>query len=138
MAKRNDVKEPDVKLSAQEFLENNISLYADLKKSLNELKKRETEMNAAIKEAMAEIKKEEIEIAGYKVSCKTSYKESFIDEKVIALVKDKGISGVIVKKEVIDEAGLEQAIYSGKISKLELKDCQLREERVTLLVKEAK
>ena len=40
MAKRNDVKEPDVKLSAQEFLENNISLYADLKKSLNEHNKK--------------------------------------------------------------------------------------------------
>lgn len=95
--------------------------------------------NAAIKAIMLEENIPEVITAdGLKATCSISYKESFVEDALIAKIKELGVDGVIKQKEYVDMEALENAIYHGQLNAAELAPCQEKKEVVTLRVSKVK
>lgn len=127
-----DVRTPEEKLSQL------LPVYEANKSEMDSYKKLVDKDNKEIKAIMLGAELGEFIVDDIKASCSVSEREDFIEEALIAKLKEMKIRGIVKKKEYVDMDALENAIYSGKIDAALLADCQTKKEVVTLRVSKVK
>ena len=127
-----EVKKPEERLSEL------LPVYQANKSEMDSYKKLVDKDNKEIKTIMLDSKLDEFIVDNIKASCSVSEREDFIEEALIAKLKEMKIRGVVKKKEHVDMDALENAIYHGKIDAASLADCQTKKEVVTLRVTKLK
>ena len=127
-----DVRTPEEKLS------NLLPVYEANKSQMDSYKKLVDKDNKEIKSIMLGAEMGEFIVDDIKASCSVSEREDFIEEALIAKLKEMKIRGIVKKKEYVDMDALENAIYNGKVDAASLADCQTKKEVVTLRVTKLK
>lgn len=127
-----DVRTPEEKLSDL------LPVYEANKSQMDSYKKLVDKDNKEIKSVMLGAEMGEFIVDDIKASCSVSVREDFIEEALIAKLKEMKIRGVVKKKEYVDMDALENAIYNGKVDAASLADCQTKKEVVTLRVTKLK
>ena len=127
-----DVRTPEEKLSDL------LPVYEANKSEMDSYKKLVDRDNKEIKSIMLGAEMGEFVVDDIKASCSVSVREDFVEEALIAKLKEMKIRGVIKKKEYVDMDALENAIYNGKVDAASLADCQTKKEVVTLRVSKLK
>ncbi len=127
-----DVRTPEEKLSQL------LPVYEANKSKMDSYKKLVDKDNKKIKSIMLEARLKEFIVDDIKASCSVSEREDFIEEALIAKLKEMKVRGIVKKKEYVDMDALENAIYNGKIDAAALADCQTKKEVVTLKVTKLK
>lgn len=127
-----DVRTPEEKLSDL------LPVYEANKSEMDSYKKLVDRDNKEIKSIMLGAEMGEFVVDDIKASCSVSVREDFVEEALIAKLKEMKIRGVVKKKEYVDMDALENAIYNGKINAAALADCQTKKEVVTLRVTKLK
>lgn len=97
-------------------LENLIEKFGAIKKELKTLKKESDDLTKNIKDIMIAENLTSVDTANYKAILQTRVSESLDEDKVIEILKENKIKGIIKTKQYIDEDTLEEAIYKGKLS----------------------
>jgi hypothetical protein len=127
-----DVRTPEEKLSQL------LPIYEANKSKMDSYKKLVDKDNKEIKTIMLGAGLREFVVDDIKASCSVSEREDFIEEALIAKLKEMKVPGIVKKKEYVDMDALENAIYNGKIDAAALADCQTKKEVVTLRVTKLK
>ncbi|MDD2287230.1 MAG: hypothetical protein PHY55_00185 [Bacteroidales bacterium] len=127
-----DVRTPEEKLSDL------LPVYEANKSEMDSYKKLVDRDNKEIKSIMLGAEMGEFVVDDIKASCSVSVREDFVEEALIAKLKEMKIRGVVKKKEYVDMDALENAIYNGKVDAASLADCQTKKEVVTLRVSKLK
>ena len=127
-----DVRTPEEKLSQL------LPVYEANKSKMDSYKKLVDKDNKEIKTIMLGAGLREFVVDDIKASCSVSEREDFIEEALIAKLKEMKVPGIVKKKEYVDMDALENAIYNGKIDAAALADCQTKKEVVTLRVTKLK
>jgi len=127
-----DVRTPEEKLSDL------LPVYEANKSEMDSYKKLIDRDNKEIKSIMLGAEMGEFVVDDIKASCSVSVREDFVEEALIAKLKEMKIRGVVKKKEYVDMDALENAIYNGKVDAASLADCQTKKEVVTLRVSKLK
>jgi hypothetical protein len=127
-----DVRTPEEKLSQL------LPVYEANKSKMDSYKKLVDKDNKEIKSIMLGAGLREFVVDDIKASCSVSEREDFIEEALIAKLKEMKVRGIVKKKEYVDMDALENAIYNGKIDAAVLADCQTKKEVVTLKVTKLK
>ena len=127
-----DVRTPEEKLSDL------LPVYEANKSEMDSYKKLVDRDNKEIKSIMLGAEMGEFVVDDIKASCSVSVREDFVEEALIAKLKEMKIRGVVKKKEYVDMNALENAIYNGKVDAASLADCQTKKEVVTLRVSKLK
>lgn len=127
-----DVRTPEEKLSQL------LPVYEANKSEMDSYKNLVDKDNKEIKTIMLGAELGEFIVDDIKASCSVSEREDFIEEALIAKLKEMKIRGIVKKKDYVDMDALENAIYSGKIDAALLQDCQTKKEVVTLRVTKLK
>lgn len=127
-----DVRTPEEKLSDL------LPVYEANKSEMDSYKKLVDRDNKEIKSIMLGAEMGEFVVDDIKASCSVSVREDFVEEALIAKLKEMKIRGVVKKKEYVDMDALENAIYNGKVDAASLADCQTKKEVVTLRVTKLK
>jgi hypothetical protein len=123
----------------EKTLQELVTNYQSIKTEADSYKKLADKYNGDIKSIMLEEKLPEfITEDGIKATCSVTYKESFVEEVLIAKIKELGVEGVIKQKEYVDMEALENAIYHGQLNAAELAACQEKKEVVTLRISRVK
>lgn len=121
-----------------EMLERLIPLYLENKTEMANRKKYVDRYNSEIKQIMTDAGMQTAIVGNTKATCTISERVDFIDEALIAKIKELGIKGIIKKREYVDMNALENAIYNKKIDPIELADCQTKKQVVTLRISTVK
>ncbi len=127
-----DVRTPEEKLSQL------LPVYEANKSKMDSYKKLVDKDNKEIKSIMLGAGLREFVVDDIKASCSVSEREDFIEEALIAKLKEMKVPGIVKKKEYVDMDALENAIYNGKINAAALADCRTKKEVVTLRVTKLK
>lgn len=127
-----DVRTPEEKLSQL------LPVYEANKSKMDSYKKLVDKDNKEIKSIMLGAGLREFVVDDIKANCLVSEREDFIEEALIAKLKEMKVPGIVKKKEYVDMDALENAIYNGKIDAAALADCQTKKEVVTLRVTKLK
>lgn len=127
-----DVRTPEEKLSQL------LPVYEANKSKMDSYKKLVDKDNKEIKSIMLGAGLREFIVDDIKASCSVSEREDFIEEALIAKLKEMKVRGIVKKKEYVDMDALENAIYNGKIDAAALADCQTKKEVVNLRVTKLK
>lgn len=127
-----DVRTPEEKLSGL------LPVYEANKSEMDSYKKLVDRDNKEIKSIMLGAEMGEFVVDDIKASCSVSVREDFVEEALIAKLKEMKIRGVVKKKEYVDMDALENAIYNGKVDAASLAGCQTKKEVVTLRVSKLK
>ena len=109
-----------------------LPVYYAQKSQMDLIKKEVDKENAEIKSIMAESGITEIISKDIRASYSVSTRQDFVEEALLAKLKEMKVRGVIKKKEYVDMEALENAIYNGKINAAELAPCQTIKEVATL------
>lgn len=110
-------------LVASDSLTKLVESYIVNKQNENEYKKQASAENTQIKEIMAQYGMSSVETELGTATLSEQKRESFIEEKLIEFLKERGLEDGIVKtKEYVDFDSLESAIYHEVISGDNLKD----------------
>lgn len=115
-----------------------LPVYFAQKSQMDLIKKEVDKENAEIKNIMAESGITEIISEDIRASYSVSTRQDFVEEALIAKLKEMKVRGVIKKKEYVDMEALENAIYNGNINAAELAPCQTIKEVATLRVNKIK
>jgi hypothetical protein len=126
------------KIIMEENLKELIRLFYNDKQQLDQYKKSTEEYNKDIKNAMKELGYDKFETDDYVAKVTIQKRESFIDEKLIAKLKELNVTTPIKTIEVVDMDELENVIYNGQLDASELSSCKQVKEVVTLKVSERK
>lgn len=117
------------------FLGDTIDTFYQNKQQLDYYKKETDVQNKRIKEVMNELEKTEFETEnGIIAKINVQKRESFIEDKLIAKLKELGVTTPIKTIEVVDMDELENVIYNGGLDASELTGCKQVKEVVTLKV----
>ena len=122
-------------------LETLIPIYYDNKQNLDFYKKECDAGNAEIKKLMAEQNIKEAEFLGIVAKYVIQKKESFNEEALLKLLKEKGYTNAIRTKEYVDMDALENALYHDEIDKdtvVEMDKCKEVKEVIQLRVSKKK
>jgi len=122
----------------EEKLSRLLPVYEANKSKMDSYKKLVDKDNKEIKSIMLEAGLREFVVDDIKASCLVSKREDFIEEALIAKLKEMKVPGIVKKKEYVDMDALENAIYNGKVDAAALADCQTKKEVVTLKVTKLK
>lgn len=122
----------------EEKLSQILPVYEANKSEMDSYKKLVDKDNKEIKSIMLGAELGEFVVDDIKASCSVSVREDFVEEALIAKLKELKIRGVVKKKEYVDMDALENAIYNGKVDAASLADCQTKKEVVTLRVTKLK
>lgn len=109
-----------------------IGNYKQYKSDADRFKKQADIYNKQIKDIMKASGLTEAFGEDTKVTYVTSFRQEFVEEALIATLKQLKVKGVIKKKEYVDMDALETAIYNGELSAADLAPCQVTKEVVTL------
>ena len=115
--------------------------YYENKQNLDFYKKQCDAENAEIKRLMAEQNIRDFEVDCFKARYIVQNKESIIEDKMIALLKEKGYTDIIKTREYIDMDALENALYHDAIDKdtiVEMDKCREIKEVIQLRVSKKK
>ena len=113
--------------------------YRQNKESLDNYKKITDEQNAKIKEILQNNNLTEfIAMNGLVAKLTTQHRETFIDNLLIAKLKELGVTSPIKTVEVVDMDELENVIYNHQLDASELTDCKQVKDILTLKVTEKK
>lgn len=113
-----------------------INGYKQNKESLDNYKKITDEENAKIKQIMqANNIDTYTTLRGTQANITIQKRESFLDSKLIARLKELGITSPIKTIEVVDMDELENVIYNNKLDPRQIIDCKQVKEIVVLKVK---
>ena len=115
-----------------------IDRYGKEKAELDEKKKVVDADNAKIKELMTSDNLENAVGDEYKATCKTIVSENFNEDKLLILIKEMKVPGIIKTKEYVDMEELESAIYNGEVDATKLASCKERKETLRLTVSRIK
>jgi len=121
-------------------LEELIVTYAENKSEMDSYKKLVNRDNALIKELMQEQKITEKEVDGWQAKITTKKSESFNEDKLLAIAKERNLD-IIRTKEYVDTDIMEELIYNGTITKddlLEIAKAKEVKETIELRVKKVK
>lgn len=127
-----DVRTPEEKLSQL------LPVYEANKSKMDSYKRLVDKDNKEIKSIMLGAGLREFIVDDIKASCSVSERQDFIEEALIAKLKEMKVPGIVKKKEYVDMDALENAIYNGKIDAAALANCQTKKEVVTLRVSKIK
>lgn len=127
-----DARTPEEKLSQL------LPVYEANKSKMDSYKKLVDKDNKEIKSIMLGAGLREFVVDDIKASCSVSEREDFIEEALIAKLKEMKVRGIVKKKEYVDMDALENAIYHGKIDAAALANCQTKKEVVTLRITKLK
>jgi hypothetical protein len=127
-----DARTPEEKLSQL------LPVYEANKSEMDSYKKLVDKDNKEIKSIMLEAGLREFVVDDIKATCSVSERQDFIEEALIAKLKEMKVPGIVKKKEYVDMDALENAIYNGKIDAAALANCQTKKEVVTLRVSKIK
>ena len=123
----------------KENLDGMINSYAQNKESLDNYKKICDEENNWIKEMFTKADIDEYTtMSGLTAKVSISKKENFIDNLLIAKLKELGALSAIKTVEVVDYDELENLIYNNKLDASQLNDCKTVKEIATLRVSKKK
>lgn len=117
-----------------------IPVYAENKSEMDSYKKLVNRDNALIKELMQEQKITETEVDGWQAKITTKKSESFNEDKLLAIAKERNLD-IIRTKEYVDTDVMEELIYNGVITKddlLEIAKAKEIKETIELRVKKIK
>lgn len=109
-----------------------IPAYEKSKSILDFYKKEADNSGKKIKSIMLAEGLETFIVGNTKATVKVSEKNNFNEEALIAKLKELGVPGIIKKKEYVDMDALENALYHEKINAIDLANCQIKKEIVTL------
>lgn len=119
----------------ERVLNSTIECFYEDKQLADKYKKSAEEYNKEIKQLMSTINTNEFETdSGLIAKLSTQNRESFIDELLLAKIKDLGVPGIIKTKEYVDMDALENQIYLGNIDASKLSNCRETKKVVTLKV----
>ena len=121
-------------------LEELIVTYAENKSEMDSYKKLVNRDNALIKELMQEQQITEKEVNGWQAKITTKKSESFNEDKLLAIAKERNLD-IIRTKEYVDTDIMEELIYNGTITKddlLEIAKAKEVKETIELRVKKVK
>lgn len=121
-------------------LEELIVTYAENKSEMDSYKKLVNRDNALIKELMQEQQITEKEVDGWQAKITTKKSESFNEDKLLAIAKERNLD-IIRTKEYVDTDIMEELIYNGVITKedlLEIAKAKEVKETIELRVKKVK
>lgn len=96
-------------------LESLVEKFGQVKKDFKLLKKESDDLTKTIKDIMVSENITSVKTAHYNAVLQARTSESLDEDKVIKILKDNKIKGIIKTKQYIDEEALEEAIYKGKI-----------------------
>lgn len=120
-------------------LDSLIGSFYTKKLKLDEYKKETDTENKRIKELMTELDITEYESTmGEVAKLSIQNRESFIDDKLIAKLKQLGVTTPIKTVEIVDMDELENVIYNGQLNAAELTDCKQVKQVQTLKVSKKK
>ena len=123
----------------EQFLSEMIEYYFEQKQELDELKKETENANTDIKYLMNRLDKKEFKTdLGVVAKINVQKRESFVDEKLIAKLKELKVTSPIKTVEVVDMDELENVIYNGDLDASKLTDCKQVKEVVVLKVSKKK
>lgn len=123
----------------EQFLSDMIGYYFEQKQELDGLKKETENANTDIKYLMNRLNKKEFQTdLGLVAKINVQKRESFIDEKLIAKLKELKVTTPIKTIEVVDMDELENVIYNGDLDASKLTDCKQVKEVITLKVSKKK
>ena len=126
-------------MNDEDLLKELIEVYYEDKTILDGYKKSVDKHNKQIKEIMKDYNIEEYETDnGLIAKMNIQKRESFIDEKLIAKLKELGVTTPIKTVEVVDIDELENVIYNGQLNASELTNCKQVKEVITLKVTKKK
>lgn len=117
-----------------------IPVYAENKSEMDSYKKLVNRDNALIKELMQEQKITETEVDGWQAKITAKKSESFNEDKLLAIAKERNLD-IIRTKEYVDTDVMEELIYNGVITKddlLEIAKAKEIKETIELRVKKIK
>lgn len=121
------------------LLSETIERFYEDKQNLDSFKKLTEEENKQIKEVMSNLNKSEFETdSGIIAKVNIQKRESFVDDKLIAKLKDLGVTTPIKTIEVVDMDELENVIYNGDLDASELSSCKQVKEVAVLKVSKKK
>lgn len=119
----------------QLLLGSTIDCFYKDKKLADKYKKSSEAYNAQIKELMSTMNRTMFETStGLVAKLTTQNRESFIDDLLLAKIKELNIPGIIKTKEYVDMEALENAIYNGQLNASELSGCREVKKVITLKV----
>lgn len=121
-------------------LEELIVTYAENKSEMDSYKKLVNRDNALIKELMQEQQITEKEVDGWQAKITTKKSESFNEDKLLAIAKERNLD-IIRTKEYVDTDIMEELIYNGVITKedlLEIAKAKEVKETIELRIKKVK
>lgn len=120
-------------------LDSLIGSFYTKKLKLDEYKKETDTENKRIKELMTELDITEYESTmGEVAKLSIQNRESFMDDKLIAKLKQLGVTTPIKTVEIVDMDELENVIYNGQLNAAELTDCKQVKQVTTLKVSKKK
>lgn len=123
----------------EQFLSDMIGYYFEQKQELDGLKKETENANTDIKYLMNRLNKKEFQTdLGLVAKINVQKRESFIDEKLIAKLKELKVTTPIKTIEIVDMDELENVIYNGDLDASKLTDCKQVKEVITLKVSKKK
>ena len=114
-----------------------IDNYYQDKEQADYFKKMADDFNKTIKSVMQNLEVNEFETnSGLIAKLNVQKRESFVDEKLIAKLKELGVTTPIKTVEVVDMDELENVIYNGSLDASELTNCkQIKEVPVLKVTK---
>ena len=123
----------------EETLQSLIENFYEDKLQLDRFKKETDKENKEIKEIMNELNVDSFE-TGNGIVAKVSIqnRESFMDDRLIAKLKQLGVTSPIKTVEIVDMDELENVIYNGLLNAAELTDCKQVKQVTTLKVSKKK
>ena len=122
-----------------EDLEELINIFYADKQELDNYKKSTDEYNRKIKDMMNKLDVTEVETTnGLVAKLSIQNRESFMDDKLIAKLKELGVITPIKTVEIVDMDELENVIYNGQLNAAELTDCKQVKQVTTLKVSKKK
>ena len=123
----------------EELLSDMINYFTEQKEPFESYKKEVDGANADIKFLMNKLGKNEFTSSwGYTAKLNIQKRESFIEDKLIAKLKELGVVSPIKTVEVVDMDELENVIYNGWLDASELTNCKQVKEIPVLKVSKKK
>ena len=112
-----------------------VQFYYELTQEKSQLEKKIKPYNEAFKKFMAKGNMKEFEENGYKLLLTEQDRSTMNDDRLVALLKAKGLTGAIAIKEVPVAEEVEQAVFEGLITPEEFASCMDTKKATVLNVK---
>ena len=115
-----------------------VDKFGDVKVQADALKKESDGYKEEIKTYLSEHDMDEYSTSKWRVKYSVAVTRDFNQEKLLAKVKEAGLTDCIKTVEVVDMTNLENAIYNGKVDASIFADCEVIKETPKLNIYKTK